>query len=202
MWTSSAAALPTIRSPRNCCASYLQRDGHDVTVVDRDEQENGALGSALVREIREAAGVRTEVLTGGAIRELEPALGPQYRSALFFPEHGHSVNPYRLVQVLSAQFCRAGGTLLQRRIDGFELGEHAPRRLLTDAGPMDVETLVVIARLNEETFRALDNTAVKNKMAAVGVDVETNTPEQFTVVIREETAKWARVIKTVGAKAQ
>ncbi|MCW5603967.1 MAG: FAD-binding oxidoreductase [Burkholderiales bacterium] len=109
------------------------------------EREDGALGSALVRDIREAAGVRTEVLAGGAIRELEPALGPQYRSALFFPDNGHSVNSYRLVQVLAAQFRKSGGTLLRRTVEGFETGEHGPRRLLTDASPLDVDTLVIAA---------------------------------------------------------
>jgi D-amino-acid dehydrogenase len=109
------------------------------------EQEGGALGSALVRELRAAAGVRTEMLSGEAIRELEPALGPHYRSALLFPEHGHSVNSFRLVQVLAAEFCRAGGTLLRRRVDGFETGAHGPRRVLTDAGALEVETLVIAA---------------------------------------------------------
>lgn len=109
------------------------------------EREGGALGSALARGLRDAAGVRTEALAGGAIRELEPALGPQFKSALYFPDNGHSVNPYRLVQVLAEQFRKAGGTLLQRTVKGFENGGHGPRRLLTDAGSVDVDTLVIAA---------------------------------------------------------
>lgn len=109
------------------------------------EQDDGALGSALVREIRAAAGVRTEVLRGDAVRALEPALGPQYRSGLFFPEHGHSLNSFRLVQRLADRFQRDGGTLLRRNVAGFDRGARGPVRLLTDGGPLDVETIVIAA---------------------------------------------------------
>ncbi len=59
-----------------------------------------------------------------------------------------------------------------------------------------------IKRVQQETARALDNPSLKSKMSGLGVDAETNTPEQFSAMIQEETAKWARVIKMVGIKAQ
>lgn len=60
----------------------------------------------------------------------------------------------------------------------------------------------VIARLNRETAAALENSTVKSKMAAAGVDAQTNTPEQFRAMIREETAKWGKVIRMVGIKSR
>lgn len=60
----------------------------------------------------------------------------------------------------------------------------------------------VIARLNRETAAALENPTVKSKMAGAGVDAQTNTPEQFRAMIREETAKWGKVIRMVGIKSR
>jgi len=108
-------------------------------------QDGSAAGSGLVQALRAAAGIRTEVLSGDAAREMEPALGRQYRSALYFPDNGHSVNSFHLVQKLAAHFQRSGGVLLERTVTGFEMGNGRPRGLLTDGGPLPVETLVIAA---------------------------------------------------------
>jgi D-amino-acid dehydrogenase len=109
------------------------------------EREGAAPGSDLTQVMRAVAGVRTEILSGAAVREMEPALGRQYRSALHFPGNGHSVNSFRLVQKLAAHFQSSGGTLLRRTVTGFEMGDGGPQRLLTDGGPLPVETLVIAA---------------------------------------------------------
>jgi D-amino-acid dehydrogenase len=109
------------------------------------ETDGGAAGSAFAQALRAAAGVRTENLSGDAAREMEPALGPQYRSALYLPDNGHSVNSFRLVQSLAAHFRRSGGILLQRSVTGFDTGVEGSLRLLTDAGPLPVDTLVIAA---------------------------------------------------------
>jgi len=122
-------------------ADLIQRVGQ--LYVSRNE--NGATGSALVQELRKLAGIRMEILDGDELRALEPAVGPQYRSGLFFPDNGHSINSFRLVQVLAAHFQSSGGTVLQRKVNGFELGAGGPSRLLTEAEPLPVETLVIAA---------------------------------------------------------
>src|SRR5262249_632257 len=108
-------------------------------------QDGAAAGSGLVQALRERAGIRTEILSGDAAREMEPALGPQYRSALYFPDNGHSVNSFQLVQKLAGHFQRSGGSLLTRTVTAFETSDNGPRRLLTDAGALPVETLVIAA---------------------------------------------------------
>jgi D-amino-acid dehydrogenase len=95
--------------------------------------------------MRAVADIRTESLSGDAARELEPALGRQYRSALYFPDNGHSANSFRLVQKLAGHFQKSGGTLVNRTVTGFEMGDDGPRRLLTDGEPLPVETLVIAA---------------------------------------------------------
>ncbi len=109
------------------------------------ELDDGAAGTPFQRALREQAGVRTERLSGDAARELEPALGKAIRSALYFPDNGHSVNSFKLVQALAAHFQKAGGRLLKRAVTGFDISADGPRGLLTDGGPLPVKTLVIAA---------------------------------------------------------
>jgi len=43
---------------------------------------------------------------------------------------------------------------------------------------------------------------VKQQLAAQSIDAMHNSPEQFANYIREETAKWARVVRSSGARAE
>lgn len=58
----------------------------------------------------------------------------------------------------------------------------------------------IIERLNREANRALADATVKTQFAAQGIDAMGGTPEQFTAYIKDETAKWARVVQASGAK--
>jgi tripartite-type tricarboxylate transporter receptor subunit TctC len=60
----------------------------------------------------------------------------------------------------------------------------------------------VVTRLNQETVKAVGHADVRARLAALGVDAETGTPEQFAVMIREETEKWGKLIKAAGITAQ
>ena len=59
----------------------------------------------------------------------------------------------------------------------------------------------VIARLNEETARILQLPETKAVLNNEGAEPVGNKPEEFGAIIREETAKWAKVIKAAGIKA-
>ena len=59
----------------------------------------------------------------------------------------------------------------------------------------------VIARLNEETARILQQPDVKSVFMNEGAEPVGNKPEEFAAIIREETAKWAKVIRAAGIKA-
>ena len=119
----------------------LQRSGQ----LYVSELNGGASGSPLTTEMREAAGVHTQLLSGAAARELEPALGENIKSALYFPNNGHTINSLRLVQMLAEHFQRSGGTVLRRNVTGFETGEHGPCSVITDGGARPVETLLIAA---------------------------------------------------------
>jgi tripartite-type tricarboxylate transporter receptor subunit TctC len=58
----------------------------------------------------------------------------------------------------------------------------------------------IIARLNAEIGKALDNKDLQEKMAAQGAEVTKSTPEQFAATIKEELPRWARIVKESGAQ--
>lgn len=58
----------------------------------------------------------------------------------------------------------------------------------------------IVARLNEEVNKALRNPDVRASLAKLGADPSGTTPEQLRTFISSETARWAKVVKTSGAK--
>ena len=60
----------------------------------------------------------------------------------------------------------------------------------------------VINRLNQEIVRYLNNPDTKEKFLAVGGEVAPNTPEKSDAIVKADIARWAKIIKEVGIKAQ
>jgi tripartite-type tricarboxylate transporter receptor subunit TctC len=60
----------------------------------------------------------------------------------------------------------------------------------------------IVDRLNREIRAALADPDIKARALAAGTEPFTSTPEEFAAMIREETKKWAEVIKTGGIKLQ
>ena len=58
----------------------------------------------------------------------------------------------------------------------------------------------IIARLNENTVKALAMADVREKFAAQGAEAVGSTPEEFRAYIRAEIDKWGRVIRASGAR--
>lgn len=58
----------------------------------------------------------------------------------------------------------------------------------------------IIARLNTETVKALDNADIKEKLAGQGAMVVTNSPAQFATYIKSEIANWGRIVAVTGAR--
>ena len=59
----------------------------------------------------------------------------------------------------------------------------------------------IINRLNAEVAKILNMPEIKNFLFNQGLDVAPGTPEQFGAYIKSEKAKWAKVVKASGAKA-
>ncbi len=58
----------------------------------------------------------------------------------------------------------------------------------------------IVAKMNAELARILNTQEMKDKLAAQGTEVRTDTPEAFGRFIRDEKARWAKVVKESGAK--
>ncbi len=71
-------------------------------------------------------------------------------------------------------------------------GIHAPR-----ATPK-----AIIARLHAEAVKTLQDPAVKQRFATEGADVIGSNPQQFTQFVANEIAKWTKVVKDGGIKAE
>ena len=60
----------------------------------------------------------------------------------------------------------------------------------------------VIGRLNAETVKVLARDDVRSTLGAQGLDVRSSTPEQFAAHIKSEIARFAKIAKTAGIKAE
>jgi len=58
----------------------------------------------------------------------------------------------------------------------------------------------VINRLNSEMIKALKNPEFESRMRGLGMELYGTTPQQFAQFIKDENAKWAKVIKATGAR--
>lgn len=69
--------------------------------------------------------------------------------------------------------------------------------LLAPAGvPRDI-----VARLHAEAVKAVQSNSVKERFAALGTEAVGNTPEASNQFLRTEIAKWTKVVRAAGAKA-
>jgi len=70
--------------------------------------------------------------------------------------------------------------------------------VLTPAGvPKDI-----IARLNAVIVKSVNTPEVKRSFDSQGLELQTNTAEEFAALIRNSVARNTRLIKTTGAKAE
>jgi tripartite-type tricarboxylate transporter receptor subunit TctC len=59
----------------------------------------------------------------------------------------------------------------------------------------------IITRLNAEFVKIMHAPDLKERLAAMGTDVMTSTPEEFAVYLKREIAKWGDVIRNANLRA-
>ena len=60
----------------------------------------------------------------------------------------------------------------------------------------------IIEKVNAEVNRALADPKMRERLAELGGSPIPGTPEDFGKVIRDETAKWEKVVISSGAKVE
>jgi len=59
----------------------------------------------------------------------------------------------------------------------------------------------LVARLNQATNRIIQEPAVRDQFARQGLEVRTMTSEQFAAILRSDVAKWGKIIRDIGVRA-
>jgi D-amino-acid dehydrogenase len=109
---------------------------------------------ALAWQLRRERGVLMEALDSAGVKQKLPQLGGSFEAGLYLPEQGFVANPERLTKSLAAQFEKDGGKILQRKVLDIEMSAAGPRALITYAGKLPVETLVICAGSHSSEFSA------------------------------------------------
>ena len=86
-------------------------------------------------------------------------------------------------------------TFIEQGFDGF-MGSTWAGMLAPAATPKDI-----VKRMSEEVGRIIRSEEIRARLDAMGTFAAGGTPEAFDAFIAAETAKWARVIKDAGVKA-
>jgi tripartite-type tricarboxylate transporter receptor subunit TctC len=86
-------------------------------------------------------------------------------------------------------------TVAETGVAGYEAGSWYG--LSAPAGtPKDI-----VARLNTESVKLLKLPDVKDRLDGAGFEVVTSTPEEYAVFMRNEIAKWGKIVKATGLRA-
>ncbi len=59
----------------------------------------------------------------------------------------------------------------------------------------------IVSRLNADIIKAINAPEVRDKLAAVGFETQTGTPEEFTQLIARERVRMAKLVRDAGIKA-
>jgi len=164
---------------------------------------NGTVSHLAGELLQRAAGVKlTHVPYKGASQALTDTLGGQVQSFMSsVPSALSQIRAGRLRAIAVSSATRARElpevpTIAEAGYKGF--GASTWYGLLAPART----PAPVIARLNAEVNRALKTPEVRERLAAEGGEALGGSPEQFASFLKAEHAKWGRVVKESGAKAE
>jgi len=60
----------------------------------------------------------------------------------------------------------------------------------------------IVAKANADIARVLNTPDIKARLASQGIDVKTGSPQELARLIREDYARWGKVIKATGIRAE
>jgi D-amino-acid dehydrogenase len=100
---------------------------------------------AISWALRKEHGLRIERLGRADILALEPEVGPDYAIGMFTPDQGMSVNPYRQVTAIAADFVRHGGQVVRDRVMAIVVAGDRVRGVRGENGSYACDHAVVCA---------------------------------------------------------
>jgi tripartite-type tricarboxylate transporter receptor subunit TctC len=164
---------------------------------------NGTVGHLFGEQLARAAGVGlTQIHYRGATPALTDVMGGQIDVAILSVA---SVTPL----VRSGKLNGVAVTSAKRS----PALPNAPA--LAEAGLRDVDVIIwlglfapagtpapIVARINAEVNKALENAEVREKIAGQGVSVAGGTSEAFAAFVRADYARWGKLVRESGVKVE
>jgi len=151
---------------------------------------NRVAGIRLVHVPYKGAGIAINDLLGGHVQLLFGGMStslPHVKSGRI-----------RALAVTSLKRSRAASevpTMAESGLPGFEVIQW-----FGVAGPKGLPKAVV-AKLNTEMRKILAATDFNERMTQQGLDVVSNSPEDFAAFLKSESAKWSKLLKEAGIRA-
>jgi D-amino-acid dehydrogenase len=166
---ASRALAPLALGARGAYGPLLLEAGAENIVRPRGElyayrTQRGFDAEERDMVVRKRFGVPVETLDAGALRDLEPALSPEYRYGHYQPASAYVSSPYRLVQALAQLFVRNGGKVLRQDV--------------RQASELVYENLVICAGAFSRAFAA-----------AFGADVPLQTWRGYHIMVAPDSVK-------------
>jgi tripartite-type tricarboxylate transporter receptor subunit TctC len=60
----------------------------------------------------------------------------------------------------------------------------------------------IVTRLHGAIVTGMSGREIQERMTALGAEAATNTPQEFSVLVRDEIAKWGKVLRSAGIRSE
>ncbi|HYF57562.1 MAG TPA: tripartite tricarboxylate transporter substrate binding protein [Burkholderiaceae bacterium] len=198
MVIAASAANTRINGPADLIAAG--RSGNGITWATAG---NGSLGHLFGEQLRAATGMKlTQVHYKGAAPAMTDVIGGTVdvtilSSGSVLPQiRGGKLKPVAVTTARRAPVLPDTQTIEEGGPKGFDasiwLGLFAPVGTPPE----------VVARINAEVNRVLQAPDIREKLAAQGIAPAGGTSEAFGAFVREDYARWGKVVRDSGVKAE
>ena len=167
-------------------AEELVRDSLYVHVYRKAEDADL---TQLAWRMRTERQVPLRVVEGAALREVEPALSPDYQAAVLIEGQGRALDPGGIGKALAEKAARMGVDLQRRAVSGLVPVPGGGWRVETDSGPLRSKRLVVA--MGAWLGKLLDG---------LGVRVPLEAERGYHLVLRDPGVRLENCIMNVEAK--
>jgi len=101
--------------------------------------------AAFERTLLAENGFEFEILNSDELRQLEPALAPIFKHAMYLPQSGGATDPGQLVRRFAETFAARGGAFHRAPASGFRFSGGSVSAVVTETGDVAADTVVLAA---------------------------------------------------------
>ena len=139
--------------------------------------------------LRRDAGFAPRIIEGTALRDYEPALGPDITCLAVMGNHGFIRSPGGYVQALAKAFQGMGGTILQAEVKDFDLSGDKIQAVQTTQGTISCSDVVLATGVWSKPL-----------MAKLGLNIPLEAERGYHIVFEEATGGPERPVMIASGK--